>query len=46
MSHFNLIPTNSTKKIINTLELSVKYSKDNIKTLCLLKIGNKVVEVG
>jgi hypothetical protein len=28
------------------LELSVKYSKESTKTLYLLKIGNKVVEVG
>jgi hypothetical protein len=31
--------------IMNTIELSIKYSKESIKTLCLLKIGNKVVEV-
>jgi hypothetical protein len=29
-----------------TIELSVKYSKESTKALCLLKIGNKVVEVG
>jgi hypothetical protein len=29
-----------------TIELSVKYSKESTKTLCLLKTGNKVVEVG
>ena len=28
------------------LELSVKYSKESTKTLCLLKTRNKVVEVG
>jgi hypothetical protein len=28
------------------LELSVRYSKESTKTLCLLKTGNKVVEVG
>jgi hypothetical protein len=27
------------------IELSVKYSKESTKALCLLKIGNKVVEV-
>jgi hypothetical protein len=27
------------------IELSVKYSKESTKTLCLLKIKNKVVEV-
>jgi hypothetical protein len=26
--------------------LGVKYSKESTKTLCLLKTGNKVVEVG
>jgi hypothetical protein len=30
----------------NILELSIKNSKENTKTLCLLKIANKVVEVG
>jgi hypothetical protein len=28
------------------LELSVKYSKEDTKTPCLLKTRNKVVEVG
>jgi hypothetical protein len=28
------------------VELSVKYSKESTKTLCLLKTRNKVVEVG
>jgi hypothetical protein len=31
---------------IDTIELFVKYSKESIKTRTLLKIGNKVVEVG
>jgi hypothetical protein len=36
------------KKALKTasVPLGVKYSKDSIKTLCLLKTGNKVVEVG
>jgi hypothetical protein len=29
-----------------TIELSIKYSKDSIKTLCLLKTRNKEVGVG
>jgi hypothetical protein len=29
-----------------TIELSITYSKESSKTLCLLKTGNKVVEVG
>jgi hypothetical protein len=29
-----------------SLELSVEYSKESTKTLCLLKTGNKVVEMG
>jgi hypothetical protein len=41
---YNLI-TYSTD-IGNTWELSVKYSKESTKTLCLLKTGNKVVKVG
>jgi hypothetical protein len=32
--------------MINTIELSIKYSKEGTKTPCLLKNGNKVVEVG
>jgi hypothetical protein len=32
--------------ILVTIELSVKYSKESTKTLCLLKTENKVVEVG
>jgi hypothetical protein len=32
--------------ISSLIELSVKYSKDSTKALCLLKMGNKVVEVG
>jgi hypothetical protein len=30
----------------NIIELFVKYSKESTKTLCLLKTGNKVIEVG
>ena len=30
----------------NIVELFVKYLKESTKTLSLLKIGNKVVEVG
>jgi hypothetical protein len=33
-------------ELTKMLELFVKYSKESTKTLCLLKIGNKVVEVG
>jgi hypothetical protein len=32
--------------VLDTKELSVKYSKESTKTLCLLKTENKVVEVG
>jgi hypothetical protein len=32
--------------VVNTIELSIKYSKESTKTLFLLKIENKVVEVG
>ena len=28
------------------IELSIKCSKESTKTLCLLKTGNKLVEVG
>jgi hypothetical protein len=31
---------------VHILELFIKYSKESTKTLCLLKTGNKVVEVG
>jgi hypothetical protein len=31
-------------KIEHPIELSVKYSKESTKTLCLLKIGNKELE--
>ena len=39
---------NATKQRRNykIIELSIKHSKESTKTLCLLKIGNKVVEVG
>jgi hypothetical protein len=36
---------NSAWEFLTQLELSVKYSKESTKTLCLLKTGNKVVEV-
>jgi hypothetical protein len=32
-------------KTLHIIELSVKYSKESTKTLCMLKIGTKVVEV-
>jgi hypothetical protein len=32
--------------MIGSLELSVKSSKENTETISLLKIGNKVLEVG
>jgi hypothetical protein len=32
--------------MIHSLELSIKSSKDSTETVSLLKIGNKVVEVG
>jgi hypothetical protein len=32
--------------MVYILELSIKYSKENTKTPCLFKTGNKVVEVG
>jgi hypothetical protein len=31
---------------VNTIELSVKSSKESTELVSLLKIGNKVVEVG
>jgi hypothetical protein len=34
------------EEMCKILELSVKYSKESTKTLCLLKTGNKMVEVG
>ena len=44
------IVNNDLKKTIavesERSELSFKYSKESIKTLYLLKTGNKVVEVG
>jgi hypothetical protein len=33
-------------KLFHILELSVKSSKESTETVSLLKIGNKVVEVG
>jgi hypothetical protein len=36
----------SSLKILCTLELSVKSSKESTETVSLLKSGNKVVEVG
>jgi hypothetical protein len=34
------------KQLASKIELFVKYSKESTKTLCLLKTGNKVVEMG
>jgi hypothetical protein len=38
--------TAALPKILETLELSIKSSKESTKPVSLLKTGNKVVEVG
>jgi hypothetical protein len=43
---FQIHSNKSYPKRVNTLELSVKSSKESTETVNLLKHGNKVVEVG
>jgi hypothetical protein len=44
LQHHNRLK--NKEEMIQTIELSIKSSKESIKTVSLLKTRNKVVEVG